>query len=467
MRGMILGIAMAMGMMTAAATTTAAAAEEQGPLVPVGAASIDITPRTPIRLMGYGSRQTESEGVAGRLKAKALAIGDDDGPGPLLILTVENCGVPGSMTDEVAKRLEGKVARARLALCSSHTHAAPCLSNVLPYIFGTPIPPDQMDRIHAYSRDLTDKLTEVALAALADRKPGRVAWGRGKLGFAANRRVLKDGKWVAFGVTPGGAVDHTMPMLRVTAEDGSLRAVFLSYACHGTTLDGTFNQVHGDWIGFAQEAIEREHPGATALVALGCGADANPEPRSQLEQARQHGESVAAEVDRLLKSGELKPLTVPVEATIRTIALPFDTLPSREVLTERAAKPGAEGMHARDLLTRLDRGESPPRTLDYTLQTWCVGDELAVVFLAGEVVADYAIRLSRELDASRLWTIAYANDVPCYIASERILKEGGYEADLSMVFYGRPTRLAPPAENLIINAVHDMLPDSFEAHQKP
>jgi hypothetical protein len=451
------------GIFVAFATSTRAA---DPPPVSVGVAQIDITPTTPIRLAGYGSRKAESEGVAGRLRAKALAIGADGEPGPVLLLTVENCGVPATITEEVARRLEGKIRRARLTVASSHTHTGPCLSSVLPYIFGTPIPADQMDRINAYSRDLVEKLVSVALSALEDRKPGRLAWGRGTAGFAANRRVLKDGKWTGFGVNPDGPVDHSLPMLRVTGEDGSLRAVFLSYACHCTTLDGSFNQVHGDWIGFAQDAIERDHPGALALIAVGCGADTNPEPRTKLEQARQHGEAIAAEVNRLLKSGELKPLPGAITTKLATIALPFAEPPSRDELARRAEKPGAEGLHARDLLARLDRGESLPRELDYVVQTWSFGNDLAIVFLAGEVVVDYAIRLNRELDARRLWVIAYANDVPCYIASKRILQEGGYEADLSMVFYGRPTRLAPEAEDRIIETVRGLLPGSFARREK-
>ena len=55
---------------------------------------MDITPDYPIRLMGYGSRKTESEGVASRLKARALAIGGDDGEGgPAVLVAVDNCAV--------------------------------------------------------------------------------------------------------------------------------------------------------------------------------------------------------------------------------------------------------------------------------------------------------------------------------------------------------------------------------------
>ena len=80
------------------------------------------------------------------------------------------------------------------------------------------------------------------------------------------------------------------------------------------------------------------------------------------------------------------------------------------------------------MLQRLDSGEGVPTELsDYPVQTWAFGNDLAMVFLAGEVVQDYSIRMSDMFDANRLWVNAYCNDVPCYIPSKRVLREGGYE----------------------------------------
>ena len=50
------------------ASLTAPAAEP----VLAGVAKVDITPDQPVRMYGYGARKTESEGIAGRLKAAAL-----------------------------------------------------------------------------------------------------------------------------------------------------------------------------------------------------------------------------------------------------------------------------------------------------------------------------------------------------------------------------------------------------------
>jgi hypothetical protein len=350
--------------------------------------------------------------------------------------------------------------------CATHTHCAPALASGLDFIFGTAIPADQRSRIERYTQELIDAMEKVALQALAAREPGQVAWGQGSVGFAANRRVLKEGKWVGFGVNPNGPVDHSLPVLRVTDGAGKVRAALVGYACHCTTLGGEFNQICAEWAGYACDDIERQNPGATALVIIGCGADANPEPRRNLDDAKNHAAALSREANRLLGSS-LSPLASRVAATFKQIELPLGQHPDRQTLEKRAGLAGSEGMFARSLIERLDRGETLPSTVTYPVQTWCFGDDLAMVFLGGEVVVDYALRLKWETDANRLWVTAYSNDVPCYIASKRVLDEGGYEADLSMVYYGKPTRFAPETEDLIVRTVHELLPRAFDGPRKP
>src|SRR5882672_4233904 len=97
-------------------------------LTEIGAAKIDITPAYPIRLSGYAVRKKESDGVAQHLWAKALAIGSDK-EGPAILITVDNTGVPASIRNAVVERLQKSklINSDRVALCSSHSHTAPCL----------------------------------------------------------------------------------------------------------------------------------------------------------------------------------------------------------------------------------------------------------------------------------------------------------------------------------------------------
>jgi hypothetical protein len=437
--------------------------------VPVGAAVVDITPDYPIRMVGYESRKTESEGVASRLKVRALAIGGDDAAsgGPAVLVAVDNCAVGSKVTEEVAARLRKKanIKRERFVVCSTHTHCAPGLSSGLDFIYGNRLPADQQSRIDRYTGELTDAIEKAALEAVAARAPANLAWGQGALGFAANRRVLKDGRWVGFGVNPNGPVDPSVPVLRATDSDGKIKAVLFGYACHCTTLGGEFMKICAEWTGYACDEIERQSAGAIAIGIIGCGADANPEPRRNLDDAKQHGLAAGREVDRLVKSS-LVPLTGQIECHLRKLELPLESLPPRAKLEQQAKENGAVGFLARTLIARLDRGESLPTSVPYVVQSWCFGDDLAIVFLAGEVVVDYSLRLKWEIDKDRLWVAAYSNDVPCYIPSRRILSEGGYEADFSMTYYGHPARLAPATEDTIIQAVHAILPAPFDAPRK-
>jgi hypothetical protein len=159
----------------------------------VGVAKIDITPNYAVRLSGYGNRREESEGVEQRIWAKALAFGSDT-EGPAVLVTVDNCGIPDAMREELVARLaKAGIKPERFAICFSHTHCGPCLAGALVNIFSSDVPPEHQSRIDRYTRELTDKIEQVALAALADRKPARLSWSVGSASFARNRRVAWGG----------------------------------------------------------------------------------------------------------------------------------------------------------------------------------------------------------------------------------------------------------------------------------
>ena len=435
----------------AAPPATVVEADKQSHIA-VGVAKADITPDYPVRLHGFGFRREESAGVRQSIWAKALAIGSDDEQ-PAILITVDNLGVPDELTQEVARRLKAKanVAPERLAITATHTHTAPMLNGCAPTIFGTPIPMEHQAHIDRYTREFTDKLEAVALAALKDRKPATLEWGVGTVTFAKNRRT-KDGS---------GPVDHDLPVLVVRDPNGKPRAIYASYACHCVTLSE--NLIGGDWAGFAQDLIERQHPGAVALMSVGCGADQNPisgVTGDKADVAEGQGAQIAAEVQRLLAS-PLRAVRGPIVAKLERLELPFDAHPTRAEWGEKEKLNNAAGHHARVQLARLDRGEALRTQIDYPVQTWAFGDSLAMTFLAGEVVVDYSLRLKREFDGRRLWLNAYANASPCYIPSERVLKEGGYEGGSAMVYYDQPTKLAPGLEDRIIDAVNRQLGDRF------
>jgi putative membrane-bound dehydrogenase-like protein len=427
-----------------------AAADESAAGWHVGLAKIDITPKTPIRLNGFGFRRTESEGVRERIWARAIAF--DDGAGePALLIAVDILGIPADIWAEVARRLEKKAGlkAGRLAITATHTHTGPMLRGANTTLFGVPIPKEHLEHIGQYTDAFLDQLEKVGLEALGKRKPARLSWGMGKVGFAANRR------------TKGGPVDHDLPMLVVRDPQGKLQAVYVSYACHCVTLSD--NTISGDWAGYAAQAIEKDVLGAMALVSIGCGADANPSSGvtgAKGDIAARQGKEIADEVRRML-GGFLAPVAGTLETRLKQLELPLAKLPTKEEWEARAQRKDAVGHHARVQLEKLARNEALPTKIDYSIQSWLLGDALAMVFLPGEVVVDYALGLKRELDGRRLWINAYANEAPCYIPSERVLREGGYEGGDAMIYYDIPARFKPGLEQPIIDTVREQLGKRF------
>jgi putative membrane-bound dehydrogenase-like protein len=421
-------------------------------LIPVGVAEVNITPNYPVRLSGFGGRRTESEGVTKKIWAKALAFSDDK-DGPAILITAENVSVPDEITMEIARRLAPKInlRKERLTITATHTHTAPMLKNVCPTIFGVPIPPEHQKNIDRYTTEFIDALEKVALEAFASVRPARLSWAMGTAGFAANRR------------TKGGPVDHDLPMFAVHEPDGKVRAVYFSYACHCVTLSN--NKISGDWAGFAQDAVEELFPGTIAMASVGCGADSNPSSGVTGDNTKivaEQGDEIAQEIKRLVETG-LTPITSKPNIHYTRIDLPLAPARTRQEWERRAKQQDAVGHHARVNLERLDRGESIPDKINYPIQTWVFGNDLSIVFLPGEMVVDYSLRLKRQFDRTRLWVNGYSNDGRCYIPSERILKEGGYEGGDAMIYYDFPQKFAPGLEEKIIAAVSTQIPETFKA----
>lgn len=418
-----------------------------------GVARIKITPPTPYWLSGYAARTNPAANVRQDLWAKALALRDPQGHRVVLV-TTDLIGLPRQVSEAVAARArkQFKLARADLVLNSSHTHSGPAVGRNLNVMFDFNAADAQ--QVQQYSEDLTGKLVLVIGEALRTLTPANLAVGQGSVGFAVNRRAPSD-QGYKIGVNTNGPVDHTVPVLKVTAPDGQLRAVLFGYGCHNTTLGGDFYQIHGDYAGYAQAEFEQAHPGVTALFLMLCGGDQNPNPRGTLDLARQHGQALAAEVDRVLNT-ELRAVRPPIRTASEVIKLNLAPHTRQTFETEAKGPDKFRQRRARLMLAAYDQ-RKPIRQVLYPVQAVRFNQDLTFLALGGEVVVDYSLRAKREFAGENLVVAGYCNDVMCYIPSKRVLQEGGYEPVESMIYYGMPGPFADTVEEQVFRSVHNVL----------
>jgi neutral ceramidase len=416
-----------------------------GATLKAGLGRVDITPKGPIWMSGYAARTHASDGVLNRLWAKALAI--ESSPGArIVIVSTDLVGIPRDLSDEVAAKLKKQYGlnRSQFLINASHTHTGPIVWPNLRNL--AVIPPGEQEKLVEYRSVLASALVSVAGSALRDLSPAAIEFGEGAAGFAINRRAA---------INPNGPVDHRVPVLKIVDPAGKIRGIFFGYACHNTTLTGEFYQLSGDYAGFAADALEQRHPGATALFLILCGADQNPNPRSTLDLARQHGSTLAGEVEKAIAS----PMTVvsgPVRTAFRLAELRFAPRSRQDFEAELKSKVPAQVRRGEMMIKALDAGKKVGR-LDYPLQAVRFGDTLTLLALGGEVTVDYGLRTRREYAGEPLITAGYSNDVMCYIPSARVLREGGYEAVDSMFYYAQAGPFAEDVEERVFAAIRQVM----------
>jgi putative membrane-bound dehydrogenase-like protein len=431
-----------------------------------GVAKTDITPEIPVRLSGYASRNKPFASIADRLYARALVL-EPTNPAeaqptpesqPLVIVSIDAIGISSLMTEQILAEVlpELSIPRSRIVLCTTHSHTAPHLDATIPNLFGSPLEGQDRDDMLQYTDRLRREIVSVILKAAENRRTASVEYGLGHADFAINRRQLKDKKWTNIGVVDDGPVDRSVRVLRVADDQGKPIAVAYQYACHSTSISPEDNRISGDWPGISATHLESEFPGSIALPIIGCGADANPNPRGTLELSQAHGKAMANAVQAVLRQ-PLKPLPPPAKTAFALVALAPER-PSKKKLMEMRETGSAHernfANHWLDLLTRKDR---IPETYPAPIHLWAFGSDLAWVFMSGEVVVDYQIRLEKELSQfANVWVAAYVDDVFAYVASERVRGEGGYEVDGSMLYYLQPGRWSSGTEATIVDRVLQM-----------
>ncbi len=429
-------------------TTTITGAE-----IKVGVARKAITPQLPFWLTGYASRDKPSTEVLHELWAKAVVLEEKPG-NRVVIVTTDLLGLSHEISEEVAQRVNKKygISRSKLLLNSSHTHSGPVIWPCLSIIFDFNV--TDMQTVAKYNQKLTDDIVDVIDMALNNLEPAQISTGDGTADFAVNRRQQTE-KEVIIGVNPNGPVDHDVPVIRISAPDGTLRAILFSYACHNTTATSNNYLINGDYSGFAQIELEKANPGAIAMFLAGCGADQNPNPRGSIELAEEYGKSLAESVKKVL-SGDLKPVRPPIRADFNIVSLDFLPFNPDIYLKDLLSQDKYKQRRAMLMLEAYNKGWNVTR-YPYPVQAIRFNNDLTILAMSGEVVVDYPIKIKKEYSKENLFIAGYCNEVQCYIPSKRILAEGGYEAESSMIYYGYPGPFANNVEDKIFDAIHKVM----------
>lgn len=233
---------------------------------------VDITPKTPQWLMGYGARK--STGVHDPIFHRIAAI--DDGNTRVFLIASDLCLFSPTVYDDVTATLKKEfgIEPRQVWWTVTHTHSAPEVG-----------PPGMYDILlkgrsdHPWDREYGEFVKSTLVSGIRDARaklaPARLAIGTGFSRANINRRARDaDGK-VSLGLNPDGPTDRQIGLIRLERPDGSLIGLIGNYAMHGTVLAGSMLQVSADGPGVVSNYVE-EKTGAPMLYINGAAGNLAP-----------------------------------------------------------------------------------------------------------------------------------------------------------------------------------------------
>jgi hypothetical protein len=414
-----------------------------------GVSSVKITPLEAMPMAGFASRTHSSEGLLHDIWAKALIIEDSKGKRAVMISS-DLLGFPKVMSDPIRDRIKAQygLGRDQILLNSSHTHSGPVIGDALTDVYL--LDNQQVASVIKYSKNLENQIVKLVGDAIKNMEPVELFSQNGVTRFQVNRRN-NNANLLTQLTELQGPNDFAVPVLKAVTAKGDLKAIAFGYACHPTVLSGY--DWSGDYPGYAQIELEKDHPGTMALFFQSSGADQNPLPRHTVPLAKQYGRELAAAVDRVLEE-EMRKLPSNLITSYSELDLPLATSPTEAELTKivnNTAGVAYQKRWAQRFLNKIKAGEKLMTSYPFPVQVWSIGN-LPLVSLGGELLVEYGIKIKQMLGEDT-FVYGYSNDVMSYVPSSIVLKEGGYEGESANMVYGLPSKWQVGVESRILNEV--------------
>ena len=142
-------------------------------------------------------------------------------------------------------------------------------------------------------------------------------------------------------------------------------------------------------------------------------------------------------------------------AFIRT-ELPYQPVKTQTFQEELQHGTKYEKRRAKLIIEAMDKGWDLSNH-NYPVQALRIGNKLTILSLSGEVVVDYSLNAKKKYPGENLFVGGYCNQVVCYIPTERIIEEGGYEPVSSQMYYGMPGPFEKSVEEKVNAAVSTVM----------
>ncbi|MHC1768852.1 MAG: hypothetical protein AB9869_31990 [Verrucomicrobiia bacterium] len=404
------------------------AASLAGKPLSAGWASIDITPKRPVNLVGQYERRI-SKSVLDPLTATALALetrGDSGSGDQAILISCDVVGIPKAATEKLREKLKPRLPGfdvRKVVLNATHTHTAPGLVETSYKAYDTSDLPEVMTPTE-YAEFFTDRVADAAVQAWNNRKPAGVSWGLGHASVGTNRRATYfDGKTVMYGTTAADNFSHVegyrddgVEMLFFWSPAKELTGIVVNIACTSQETEG-LSEISADfWHETRQEL--RKRLGQDLFVLAQCAAAGDQSPhllyRTKAEEimAKRRGLTRRQEIARRITRAVEEVLPV-AHADVQTSPIFRHNVVQVDVPEKVPPSPAfVDGDPVRPVECHVIR----------------LGD-VAIATNPFELYIDYGIRIKARSKPVLTLLVQIAAQDCGYLPTERGVRGGGYSAE--------------------------------------
>ncbi|NLN30230.1 MAG: hypothetical protein GX158_03170 [Bacteroidales bacterium] len=393
-----------------------------------GMARTDITPELPVKLYGYASRKTYSEGVHDPLSARVVVFENN---GKRILLVSTDIGSYGSEVYPVIRKAitdRFGFRESEIFLSTIHTHSSPTLS-VNP-LTGDP------NNIE-YTKSFQEKLLNSIAEAIKDIKPVTAGAGKGSSPVGANRRETGPDGSVILGRNPQGITDKEVLVMKIATPGGKPLAALYDYATHSTSLGPRNMLITGDVLGLSAQFVEKIL-GKDVIAPVFTGASANIDPWY-----------------RVLPEFNNEPGWIPEPVLLGTLLGEEVVHVFREIgdmdltgeintdfaILDCPRKTAADGSSLPD----------QPATVPVHITAARIGNDIAFIGFNVEMFTETGMEIKAGSPYKYTFIITHCNGASGYLVPGDVYKEGGYEAET--------TRFAIGSSDMVVKKALRMLYD--------
>ena len=394
-----------------------------------GVAKDLITPDMKTHMGGYAALYGKYfTGIHDDLYVKTVVM--DDGRRKIVLITYDLLMHGYTLTDTIAHYLRSKhgIPEDNLVLSHTHTHAGPALEGY--------DPGQASDEYEAFLLERTKSCID---RACINTFEGSIAFGTAAGDWNINRRGIVDGE-MRNAPNLSGNKEREINILRVSDEAGQCKALLLNYACHPVTLGATL-WISAEYPGRLCQMLETRFYGSTAMFFQGAGANARPLVAAgpdntwkacSFEELDGMATAMAISVQNAMYSGKLAPFDLDLAARQFVITLETEVLPKEffeKIVNDTTTPDGSRKNEAKVVLDRYDTSDN---TVPLHASIIRLSNNLYIAFLCGEVCLEVKQHIQKVFGVRNVIFIGYG-DGTAYIPDDKLIDEGGYEVDGSVV----------------------------------